>query len=100
MLAGGHCVPVRLPQTARLVWHELYARVRRRGSPGKAAKDREQALLLAAALLEQEAQALRKDLRAAPSKMVKEIRSSQKFLLRGAAADPALTSALRDCLSG
>jgi len=100
VLAGGHCVPVQLPQTARLVWHKLYASLHRRGSPEKAAKDRTQALLLAAVLLEQEPQTLGKGLRAAPSKMLKEIRLSQKLLLRGAAADPALTNALRDCLSG
>lgn len=50
MLAGGHCIPVRLPQAARFVWHKLYASTQRRGFPEKAAKDRLQALVLAAVL--------------------------------------------------
>ena len=49
LLAGGHCIPVRLPQPARFVWHKLYASTRRSGFPEKAVKDRQQALTLAAA---------------------------------------------------
>jgi len=33
MLAGGHCIPVRLPQAARLIWHKLYASSQRSGFP-------------------------------------------------------------------
>lgn len=100
VLAGGHCIPVRLPQAGRLVWHKFYASLHRRGFPEKAAKDRAQALLLAAVLLEQEPAALRQALLAAPRKMAKEIRASQKLLLKGAVADPALADGLRDCLGG
>jgi len=25
MLAGGHCIPIRLPQAGRFVWHKLHA---------------------------------------------------------------------------
>ena len=37
MLAGNHCIPVRLPQAARFVWHKLYASASRHGFPEKAA---------------------------------------------------------------
>jgi hypothetical protein len=39
MLAGGHCIPVRLPQAGRFVWHKLYSSTQRKGFPEKAAKD-------------------------------------------------------------
>lgn len=52
LLAGGHCIPLRLPQAARLIWHKLYAAGQRQGFPEKAAKDRVQAATLAAALTE------------------------------------------------
>ena len=39
MLAGGQCIPVKLPQAARMVWHKLYSSTERRGFPEKAAKD-------------------------------------------------------------
>ncbi|MCK6404630.1 MAG: hypothetical protein L6Q60_01300 [Rhodocyclaceae bacterium] len=69
MLAGGHCIPVRLPQAARLVWHKLYASTQRKGFPEKAAKDRQQALVLAAALADNEPQALSAAFYAAPASM-------------------------------
>lgn len=31
LLAGGHCIRVRLPQAARFVWHKLYASTQRSG---------------------------------------------------------------------
>lgn len=47
LLAGGHCVPVRLPQAARFVWHKFYSSQRRHGFREKAEKDLRQALGLA-----------------------------------------------------
>lgn len=60
MLCGGQCIPLRLPQAARMVWHKLYSSTRRRGFPEMAAKDRSQALTLAAALSGEDARALKK----------------------------------------
>ena len=74
MLAGAQCVPVRLPQAARMVWHKLYSSARRRGFPEKAAKDRSQALTLAAALASDDAHALKKAAKAAPDDLLKAIR--------------------------
>ncbi len=73
MLAGGHCIPVRLPQAARLVWHKLYSSTNRRGFPEKAAKDRRQGLVLAAVLAEADPQALTRAFKAAPKSMTKSI---------------------------
>lgn len=50
VLAGGQCIPVRVPQAGRFIWHKLYSSSRRRGEPEKAAKDRNQALVLAKAM--------------------------------------------------
>jgi hypothetical protein len=69
MLAGGHCIPVCLPQAARLVWHKLYASTQRKGFQEKSAKDRQQAMVLAAALADIEPQALSTAFGAAPATM-------------------------------
>ena len=50
VLAGGHCIPVRIPQASRFVWHKLYSSRSRRGEPEKAKKDYRQAVTLTAAL--------------------------------------------------
>lgn len=52
-LAGGHCIPVLIPQASRFVWHKLYSSTQRKGLDAKAEKDRIQALTLAALLAEQ-----------------------------------------------
>jgi hypothetical protein len=67
ILAGGHCVPVRLPAPERLVWHKLFSSATRAGAPEKAAKDLIQAVTLAAVLVEQEDQALAESARDAPA---------------------------------
>ena len=66
ILAGGHCVPVRLPSPERLVWHKLYSSASRTGAPEKAAKDLLQAATLAAVLVEQEDEPLADSAREAP----------------------------------
>jgi len=53
ILAGGHCVPVRLPRPERLIWHKLYSNASRQGAPERADKDLLQAVRLAATLTEQ-----------------------------------------------
>ena len=54
VLAGGHCVPVRIPRPERWIWHKLYSSTARRGFPEKADKDLLQAATLAAILTEQD----------------------------------------------
>lgn len=100
MLAGGHCIPLRLPQAARFVWHKLYSSTQRRGAPDKAAKDRQQALLLAAVLADSEPLALRQAFTAAPVPMVTPIRPLVKTLYGSLRKHPALEEALRECLEG
>jgi hypothetical protein len=50
MLAGGHCVPVMLPEAERMIWHKLYSSTDRARDPAKAEKDLLQAVTLAAIL--------------------------------------------------
>lgn len=98
MLAGGHCIPVRLPQAARLVWHKLYSSTNRHGFPEKAAKDRHQALVLAAVLSEADPQALTRAFTAAPAAMAKSIRPLYARLVKEMDAHESLQEVLRECL--
>lgn len=98
LLAGGHCVPVRLPQAARLVWHKLYASTQRQGFPEKAAKDRQQALVLGAVIAENEPHDLLEAFHHAPTQMVSPIRSLSDKLLEAASVHPAWAETLRSCL--
>jgi hypothetical protein len=66
MLAGGHCIPVLLPDMPRMLWHKLYSSTHRASEPAKAEKDLVQALTLAAILSEQENVSLRESFRGAP----------------------------------
>jgi hypothetical protein len=67
VLAGGHCIPVRLPAPDRLVWHKLYSSASRTGAPEKAAKDVLQAATLAAVLVEHADEPLADTARDAPA---------------------------------
>lgn len=98
MLAGGHCIPVRLPQAARLVWHKLYSSASRRGFPEKAAKDRRQALVLAAVLAEANPQALTRAFKAAPKAMTKSIGPLYGRLVKDLDSNPSLQEVLREHL--
>jgi hypothetical protein len=69
MLAGGHCIPVMLPEVTRMIWHKLYSSTHRRKEPSKAEKDLVQAVTLAAILIEQESVSLRESFRAAPREL-------------------------------
>jgi hypothetical protein len=69
VLAGGHCVPVKLPAAERFVWHKLYSSVTRAGDPEKARKDLLQAASLAAILVEQDDAVLSDSLAEAPSEI-------------------------------
>lgn len=99
MLAGGHCIPVRLPQAARFVWHKLYSSTQRRGSPEKAVKDRQQALLLGAVLADTDSLAIRHAFKEAPAAMIAPIKPLLKALAGSLRKHPALEETLRECLS-
>lgn len=99
MLAGAQCIPLRLPQAARMVWHKLYSSARRQGFPEKAVKDRSQAVTLGAALANEDAPALKKAARAAPEPMLKAIRPHARLLLELAANHPELCNVLREVLT-
>ena len=98
MLAGGHCIPVRLPQAARLVWHKLYASTNRQGFREKAVKDRRQALVLAAVLAETEPQGLTLAFKEAPAAMARTIIPLHARLLKELNAHAALRDVLHECL--
>ena len=97
MLAGGHCIPVRLPQASRFVWHKLYASTQRHGFPEKAAKDRQQALVLAAIIADSECHLLTQAFEAAPGPMVAAIAPILGKFTEGAIAHPELVTALQEC---
>jgi hypothetical protein len=67
MLAGGHCIPISLPQAERMIWHKLYTSADRSRSAEKAAKDLLQAVTLAAVLTEQQGLDLKESFAAAPA---------------------------------
>jgi hypothetical protein len=69
MLAGGHCIPIRLPEATRMIWHKLYASTQRINDPTKADKDLLQAVTLAAILVEQDSVSLRESFRSAPREL-------------------------------
>ncbi|GAB2181679.1 hypothetical protein DLREEDagrD3_19020 [Denitratisoma sp. agr-D3] len=94
LLAGGHCIPVRLPQAARLVWHKLYAASQRQGAAEKAAKDQHQALVLGAVLADEEPHLLARAFAEAPAAMTHPIHALKARLCTKAAAHPALVDIL------
>lgn len=100
LLAGGHCIPVRLPQAARFVWHKLYASTQRHGFPEKAAKDQQQSLVLAAVLVEHDSHELKNAFEAAPKSMLAPIKPLLNQLAAKAEAHPALVDLLHQCLGG
>ena len=98
MLAGGQCIPVKLPQPARLVWHKLYSSTERRGFPEKAAKDRLQAMTLAAALTGHDSAALKMAFNKAPGKIKQRVATLKKTLETGLEAHPETVESILGCL--
>lgn len=96
LLAGGHCIPVRLPQAARLVWHQLYASLHR--SAPQATVERRLALSLAAILLRLDPWAMLTAWETAPAAITEPLRPLRDSLLSSAAAHPDLQDLLADCL--
>jgi len=100
LLAGGHCIPIRLPQPGRFVWHKLYASTRRSGFPEKAVKDRQQALTIAAVLSESDPFALGTAWNEAPKAITNAVRPLREMLLHGLAAHPMTQEMLADAFDG
>ncbi|MGL6223556.1 MAG: GSU2403 family nucleotidyltransferase fold protein [Steroidobacteraceae bacterium] len=73
VLAGGHCIPVRIPQAGRFIWHKLYSSRNRRGESEKARKDLQQAVTLGRALQEDAPGVLKAAYRAAPPELKKKL---------------------------
>ena len=76
------------PQPARMVWHKLYASTQRTGQREKAAKDRHQATILAAILVDDQPGALELTWRSAPAAMRKKIVPLRAALLLQLAPHP------------
>jgi hypothetical protein len=99
LLAGWQCIPVRLPQAGRFVWHKLYSSLHRRGFPEKAEKDRQQAFVLAAVLTDTEPVALSRAFEAVPRAMADELSKNSKSFLAHAAGHQEMSDALTRCLA-
>lgn len=89
-LAGGHCIPVRIPQAGRYVWHTLYSSTQRCGFPSAAARERLQALTVAALLAEQSAHLLVEALESMPAMMREAINPLGSQLTKEAEAHSEL----------
>jgi hypothetical protein len=98
VLAGGHCIPVLLPQAARLVWHTLFLSSLPNRSPAQAASDRQRSLALGAALIDHDPWALLTAWERAPAAMTAPIRPLRASLLAELAAHPELRDLFDDCL--
>lgn len=97
ILAGGHCIPVKLPQAARFVWHKLYASTQRQGFKEKAEKDRQQALVLGGLIADHEAHLLTDAWQAVPAAMAEAIRPLSDKLVAAAEGHPELQDVFREC---
>ena len=97
MLAGGQCIPVLLPQAARLVWHTLSC-CTRSAAPEQTARSRLQALSLAAAVLEADPWTLLTAWEQAPPALTDPIRQQRNALLEEVFAHSDLRDLLTDCL--
>jgi hypothetical protein len=100
VLAGGHCVPVRLPRVERLVWHKLYASANRPADDAKAAKDLLQAATLAAIEIEQHDLALEPSWRSVPTALRSAARKRLPALRRVLAEHPQALEQFEATLSG
>jgi hypothetical protein len=71
LFAGGQCVPIRLPQPERMIWHKLYSSCDPNRFSAKRDKDLIQAITLAALLVEQDGVLLAKSVSNAPAAVQK-----------------------------
>ncbi|HLO64876.1 MAG TPA: GSU2403 family nucleotidyltransferase fold protein [Azonexus sp.] len=100
LLAGGHCIPVLLPQAARLVWHTLFLSSQTDRLPAQVAWERQQSLALGAALIDDDPWALLTAWEKAPAAMTAPIRPLRASLLAKLAGHPELRDLFDDCLRG
>ncbi len=99
VLAGWQCIPVRIPQVARMVWHKLYSSVSSQRQAAKRAKDFRQAAVLAAVVAESEPVALRQAFEAAPKSMIAPIRPLLPRLTAELRDYPEVAAAFEFCLA-
>lgn len=95
MLAGGHCIPVMLPELTRMIWHKLYSSARRSHDQPKAEKDLVQAVTLAAIICEQDNASLRDSFRRAPEVLRKAVLSRLPRVTKLLADHPQTLDAFR-----
>jgi hypothetical protein len=100
VLAGAHCIAVKLPQPERFVWHKLYASAVRSGTPDKARKDLQQAATLAALLVEQDDAPLAESAAEAPKSLLRAARSRLPSLRGLLHAHPQALEQLERALAG
>jgi hypothetical protein len=98
MLAGGHGVPVQLPDALRMAWHKLYSSTRRTADRTKAENDLWQAAVLLAVLVERDGVDLRASLAQAPAPVRQAVKLRTAALVRGLAAHPQGQEAVRDAV--
>jgi hypothetical protein len=67
MLAGGCCIPIRLPRLDRMLWHKLHSSIDGNRMADKREKDLVQAVTLAALLVEQDSASLKQSFSEAPA---------------------------------
>ena len=86
VLAGGHCIPARLPDVSRMIWYQLFTGTRRGRDLALADRDLVQAATLAALIVEQDGALLRDSYRSAPREL-RNAAHSQLPRLEGLLAD-------------
>ena len=69
ILAGGHCIPVRVPDATRMIWYSLYMSTLRRKDTAACENDLLRGATLAAILIEQQGLVLRESYRSAPREL-------------------------------
>ena len=88
VLAGGHCIPLMLPQPERFVWHKLFSSTSRQGFHEKTEKDLMQAATLGAVLVEQHDEVLAESFGEAPAALRGAAKKRLPALRRALAAHP------------
>lgn len=100
VLAGGHCIPVKLPAAERFVWHKLYSSASRTAFPEKSQKDLIQAAVLAAVLVEQDDARLGDGLIDAPAQLKTAARTRLPALRKLLTAHPQALEEIESALAG
>lgn len=98
MLAGTHCIPVRVPVVERFVWHKFFSSLVRTSFPEKAAKDREQALVLSAVLCDQDEDQLLESAQELPERLHAVLVARREVLLRSAQGHEGVSTVLSRAL--